>query len=163
MDSTEIIWLIIGIVIAIFLCVIGWQLMKKYKNDKKVAIGGSQGVYFGGKRHSRGGHFSADTIYELPTDQVTAFGGDAESLIYGGASTSNLLLLRKSNGGEYKVLLGQLNKHGNNLQLPGGFVDGEEDMEKAALRGASGMTGQDFVSAYYGKGMAKTAFIQRYS
>ena len=33
MDSTEIIWLIIGIVIAIFLCVIGWQLMKKYKND----------------------------------------------------------------------------------------------------------------------------------
>ena len=96
--------------------------------------GGSEGIYFGG-------------------------GNDPEAIFYGGASTANLVLLKK-HGGEYKVAIGRLKEHGNRLQLPSGFVETDEDMEHAALRGASGMMGEDLLSSYYGKGKAKTTLYK---
>ena len=171
MDTASIIlWIAIGILVI----VLGWELWKfttRKKNKHRrqymprynkesvsdfysptsdkfgerfdISVsGGSEGIYYGGD----------------PAD-AEVFGGDLESEIYGGASTSNLVLLKKQNG-DYKVLLGRLKEHGNKLQLPGGFVEGDEDMEMAALRGASGMTGEDYVTAYYGKGAAKTALYK---
>lgn len=79
------------------------------------------------------------------------FGGGPYNDITGGASTANLVLLKGD-----KVLMGQLKEHGNKLQLPSGFVEGDDDMELTALKGASGMTGWDLEAAYYGKGIANT-------
>lgn len=96
--------------------------------------------------------------YNFAGGNATYFGGGEP--FYGGASTSNLVLLKKS-GKDYDVLIGQLSQHGNKLQLPGGFVEEGEDMEKTALRGASAMTGEDYLKEYYGKGLAKTSLYKK--
>lgn len=101
----------------------------------------------------------AQTVVE--GGNATYFGGGDEPF-YGGASTSNLVLLKKdSKGKDYEVLIGQLAEHGKKLQLPGGFVEEGEDMEKTALRGASAMTGEDYLKEYYGKGAAKTSLYKK--
>uniref|UniRef100_A0A6C0LK61 Nudix hydrolase domain-containing protein n=1 Tax=viral metagenome TaxID=1070528 RepID=A0A6C0LK61_9ZZZZ len=79
------------------------------------------------------------------------FGGGPYNDITGGDSTANLVLTKGDD-----ILIGQLSKHGNKLQLPSGFRQGDEDMELTALRGASAMTGWDLEAAYYGKGIANT-------
>ena len=91
-------------------------------------------------------------------DLLSPTGGDIDSF-YGGASTANLVLIKK-NGNGHKVWIGQLKEHGNKLQCPGGFVQEGEDMEHCALRGASEMCGKDLVAAYYGKGLCKTSLYK---
>ena len=135
------IWIIIGPVL-VFLLLIGVIFM--FMSHKKQEL--PPGV---GHVMAYGGHVSY-------VDEHT--GGNED--ILGGASTANLVLLKKDSGKEYKVLIGQLKEHGNRLQLPGGFVSGEEDMEKTALRGASEMTGEDYMTEYYGKGIAKTSLFK---
>ena len=90
-----------------------------------------------------------------PESLILNKGGMYDSNVWGGgSSTSNMILLKKK-GSSYEVLLGQLKEHGNRLQFPGGFKqDGDENLEQTALRGASEMTGLDFLSPFYGKGIA---------
>lgn len=143
----------------------------QHSGDKFSLYGGSEGTYFGGsgchKKHRGygGGYDDVDNLFTMTggygcgdIDLLSPTGGDIDSF-YGGASTANLVLIKK-NGNGPKVWIGQLKEHGNKLQCPGGFVQSDEDMEHCALRGASEMCGKDLVAAYYGKGLCKTSLYK---